>query len=248
MSGPGGAGSLRRTAAIVLPALLVSACAKFGWVPAPTSSPPNESFTQALRLVESGSFPEADRLLRQVASTCESGEDGKRALMLLAAISLDPRNRSANPDSAALMSARYLFLPDIAASERLAAQSVYALALDLGANPSLRPQRTSGPGHFALSFSNCNSAPASLAAPLTALPVLGRESRATTLRALLAERDSLRARLSQALGDSMRLAQQNKDLEDKLLRAQGELQAVQTELQRIRKLLAGPDTTRAGGP
>jgi hypothetical protein len=201
--------------------------------------------SQAVDLVQAGSFAEADRLLRAIASVCENGENGKHALMLLSALSLDPRNQAANPDSAALLAARYLFLPDVDPAERLVAESIYALALDFGANPNLRPARTSGPGRFALRFSDCGSAPASLADPLTPLPLLGRESRAAALHALLAERDSLLTRISQSEQESQRLGRRAKDLEEELLRVQAELQTAQAELQRIRRLLGGPDTTRS---
>jgi hypothetical protein len=224
--------------------VVLSSCAKVG-VPAPPEAPRNEVLSQAVDLVQSGSFAEADRLLRAIASVCENGENGQHALMLLAALSLDPRNEAANPDSAALMAARYLFLPDADPAERLVAESVYALALDAGANPNLRPARTSGPGRFALRFSDCSSAPASLSDPLTPLPLLGRESRAVALRSLLAERDSLLTRISESEQESQRLARRAKDLEADLQRVQAELQAAQTELQRIRRLLGAPDTTRS---
>jgi hypothetical protein len=235
---------LQGAALTVLPALIFSTCAKLG-TQAPTDVPRNDILVRAVDLVESGAFAEADSVLREVASACENGENGKRALMLLAALSLDPRNRDANPDSAALLAARYLFLPDIDPAERLVAESIYALALDFGASPTLRPARTSGPGRFALRFSDCSSAPASLSDPLTPLPMLGRESRATSLRVLLAERDSLLARISQSEEEAALAGRRSKDLEDELRRVQAELQTAQAELQRIRRLLGAPDTTRS---
>ena len=63
-----------------------------------------------LRMTD-GEFSDADRAFRESASRCESGWEGRRALLFLSLLSLDPRNPHADPDSAAIMAARVLSLP-----------------------------------------------------------------------------------------------------------------------------------------
>jgi hypothetical protein len=215
-------------------ALLLSACVKLGANPEPAGP---TAFSRAVALLDQGSFSAADDALREVASTCESGADGKRALVLLAAMYLDPRNQQAHADSAAMLAARYLFLPDPDSSDRLVAESLYALALDLGADPELRPALLSGPGMLAPRFSHCTEGDL-LVESVPALPTPVRESRAAAFHALLLKRDSLEAHMARSDGDKQAL-------QTELDATKAELQRVQAELNRVRRLLGAPDTTRS---
>ncbi len=78
----------------------------------------------------------AEDLLREAASGCEPVGEGRRALLLLAMLHLDPRNPAAVPDSAALMAIRHLRLEAVPAPERLLSESLYVLALGRGADPT----------------------------------------------------------------------------------------------------------------
>jgi hypothetical protein len=173
-------------------------------------------------LLASGAFGSAETVLRQIASSCESGADGRRAILLLAALRLDPRNPAAHPDSAAAYATSYLALSDHEPSERPLAESLYLMALDRGAVPGPRP---AVPGGVATRFSDCDAPEPPVLAPL-ALPTLGREPMVTIEARLRAQRDTLATRAAQ-LGD------RNEALEQRV-------RELEAELQRIRRLLGGP--------
>lgn len=182
------------------------------------SNPPAPSpyQTGVLRFAE-GNFQAAERAFRESAAYCSSGREGRRAILFLSLLELDPRNPDADPDSAALMAASFLFVPNAPTDEVLEAEGLYLTALDRGADPDLRPDpATSG---LAVRFDRCGES-----YPLTevrALPVLERPAAEVT-RSLYEEQRSLRAR------------------NEALQRTVEELQA---ELERIRGLLRRPDTT-----
>jgi hypothetical protein len=218
-------------------ALFVSACAWFGsnvTVPSvlPVEEDPPTDYERALELLQRQDVIAAELLLRQIASSCESGEDGKRALLFMSFMWLDQHPR-ARPDSAALLAARFLSLPDTDLLERSLARSIYLVALEMGADPTLRPARIEAPSALAPRFSNCDEPVPPVMVPL---PELDREPLAVTVKRLEAERDSLARRvasLEQSAG-----AQQNRVQE-----LETELKAAQAEIERIRRLLGGRDTT-----
>lgn len=90
-------------------------------------------FRTAAAAVESGRFEPGARALREVASRCESGGWGAEAVLLLAAVEIDPRNPRPSPGAGARLAARYLQIPGTVPSSRAAAETLYLLALDLGA-------------------------------------------------------------------------------------------------------------------
>ena len=189
-----------------------------------------DRFERAAELLDSGDFAEADSALRRLAARCEAGTEGRRSVLLLAALRLDPRNPGAAPDSAALMAARYLRLPDGIASERSMAEGIYLTALELGADPGLRPAPDEGRDAPARRFSDCEAAPLASTDPLE-LPVLDREPLALTVARLSRQVDSLTTR-GQGLGTS------NQALDARV-------KELETELLRIRSLLrGGVDTLR----
>jgi hypothetical protein len=174
----------------------------------------------------------AERLFRQIASSCENGEDGKRSLLFMSFLWLDQHPR-ARPDSAALFAARYLTLPDTDLLERSLARSIYLVALEMGADPTLRPSRTQAPGEPAPRFSSCGEP---LPPVMIPLPELDHEPLAVTARRLEAERDSLARRVAA-------LEQGSGALQGRVQELESELRAAQAEIERIRRLLGGRDTT-----
>lgn len=193
---------------------------------------PEAPYIRAATLLEAGRYAEASAALREVASRCESGERGRHALLLLAALDLDPRNAEADPDSAALNAARFLSLQDLPVDQRPLGETLYLLALDRGGNPGLRPSPAAVPGGPASRFSSCDQ-------PLTdrvvSLPVLPEGPRGESMLELQGQRDSAVARAGE-------LTSQNAALQARV----AELEA---ELERIRRILrARPDTTDAPPP
>lgn len=217
--------------AILLPLLVLYGCAGLGLGREEPSGDEDQRLETAAVLVEVGSWDRAERLLRQLASRCENGEEGRRSMLLLTSLLLDPRNPSAIPDSAALMASRYLGLPDAAPLGRPLAEALYVLALELGADPGLRPGPHAGVGALATRFSDCGASPGS-EGPLL-LPTLEREPLARRLVALRHERDSLAAREPPEDGQ---LRARNRVLE-------GRVAELEAELERIRGILRGRDTT-----
>lgn len=82
-----------------------------------------------------GDFRMATAGLRERASRCESGERGREAILVWAAIELDARNAEGSPETAARLAAHYLQLPDAEPAGISLAESIYLLALDRGARP-----------------------------------------------------------------------------------------------------------------
>lgn len=186
---------------------------------------PEAPYIRAATLLEAGQYEAAGAALREVASRCESGERGRRALLLLAALDLDPRNVEAEPDSAALMAARFLSLPGLPVSERPLGETLYVLALDRGGDPGLRPAE--GESALARRFSDCGEP---VADRVVTLPVLPESSEGVSILELQGARDSAVARVGE-------LTSQNAALRARV----AELEA---ELERIRRILrARPDTT-----
>lgn len=88
-----------------------------------------------LAAMERGDFQRAEEHLWRAARTCESGPDGRSALLLLAALELDVRSPPPDPDEAARLSAAFLRLPYAPPDQLALARGLYVLALDHGAAP-----------------------------------------------------------------------------------------------------------------
>jgi hypothetical protein len=179
------------------------------------SSPVSPYMVGVVRLAD-GDFASAEQAFRESASFCESGREGRRALLFLSLLALDPRNPHADPDSAAMMAARVLFLPGTDPSEALEAEGLYVVALDRGADPGLRPEPSES--GFALRFERCGY-------PLPP----GDEG-------VLPALDSTTALVVPILESEMQVLLDQNEI---LSRTIEELQA---ELERIRGLLRLPDT------
>jgi hypothetical protein len=92
---------------------------------------------RAQRALERGQHSQAIAELLLVAGRCPATALERRALLTAAAVALDPSNDARQLDLGASLAAKYLATPpapDDAA--RPMAQSLYLLALELGADPS----------------------------------------------------------------------------------------------------------------
>jgi hypothetical protein len=183
-----------------------------------------------------GDFTGAELAFRDAASRCESGSDGRRALLFLSILSLDPRNTAAHPDSAALMAARFLNLPSNTREEVLEAEALYIAALDYGADPELRIDPVN-PG-FAVRFGDCDQPfPPRDDRPLPTL----ESSTSGRLRSLDEERDALTQENQELRYTVRRLRTASDSL-------QARVEALEAELGRIRQLIRLPDTTAVRRP
>ncbi len=208
--------------------LSMTGCSLLQSKPAPPPSGPYH--TGMLRLAE-GDFAGADQAFRESASHCESGSDGRRSLLFLSFMALDPRNPGAQPDSAALMAARVLNLPNKTPDETLEAEALYVTALDRGADPELRID-PAAPG-LAVRFGGCDEPfPPREVRPL---PVLVNPT-ATLLQSADSERGALEDE-NQAL--LLKVQEQAMTVQELQLA----LEEVQAELKRIRELMRLPDTS-----
>lgn len=213
--------------------LSVTGCSLLKSKPAPPVSGP---YHTGLVHLDGGNFPGAEQAFRESASHCESGDEGRRALLFLSFLALDPRNPAAHPDSAALMAARVLNLPNKTPEETLEAEALYVAALDRGADPELR-LNPAAPG-LAVRFGGCDE-------PFTPrvvrpLPVLDHPT-AAILQRSGAERSALEDE-----NRELRLTVEKKDatLEELRLTIEG----LQAELLRIRELMKLPDTSTVRYP
>jgi len=227
---------------LVLSSLLAfAACSRMQGSPAPPppADPDQERFQVALLAAGHGALDEAAAELRHLASRCESGPWGQEALLLLAALELSPGNPEGSPDAAAAILARYYQLSTVPARSLALAETMYLLALDLGADPVGDPFAPSeATSEIAYRFDNCQGSTEPLAIRL--LPELPGPSPArASFRGAASQRDSLAL-----VADSLaHVADSLTQLADSLTH---EMTTMEAELRRIRRLLL-PDTVRRGG-
>ncbi len=213
--------------------LLIAGCSYLEPVLEPA---PPSVFDAGLALMADGDFAGAEVEFRDAASRCESGSDGRRALLFLSFLALEPRNPTAHPDSAALMAARFLNLPGNTREETLEAEALYITALDHGADPELRID-PADPG-FAVRFGDCDQPfPPRAVRPL---PILD-----STTSGLLKSLDEERGTLAQ---ENQRLRYTVRQLRHASDSLQAQVDTLEAELQRIRRLIRLPDTTVARPP
>lgn len=216
---------------MLLVALFTAACAQLGLGRTEEAPPPvMTAYDRGVILLEEEAFAAAEQAFRASAARCDRGVEGRYSLLLLATLTQDPRNPAAHPDTAALMAARVLHLPDHTDEERYVAEGLYVSALDRGADPELRPA-PEAPG-LAPRFSNCSGPP--LEPRVLELPTLEGPTTAARLRRLEGLADSLSS-------GSGGLTDRNRVLERRV-------RELEEELERIRSLLRRPDTTRVRRP
>jgi hypothetical protein len=192
--------------------------------PAPEASGESR-FRLAVRHIESDELEAAARELAELAERCESGPWGRNAILMLAALELNPHNASGSPSAGARLAARYLQVPGASAGSLAVAETLYLLAVDLGAEPVADPfENATDAVETALAFEDCDA----IRETVVAREIPRHPGPATTRGALVrasAQRDSLAA------------------VADSLTARAAELEA---ELDRIRRLLV-PDSIGRGG-
>lgn len=175
--------------------LLTAACTVVSGAPRAPGGPDLQLGIEALA---AGSYGEAGSRLRDVASRCEAGAPGRRAVLLLAAMALDPRNPDASPDDGARIAAHYLDLPGAGADDRMVAETLYLMARGFGAAPGDPREADTAASAvtqgLAPRFAGCRMADEGEgAAPARPLPELPDTAYVARLRA---DRDRLAARVT----------------------------------------------------
>jgi len=184
--------------------------------------------------------------LRELASRCDRPGERRRAFLSWAMLELDPRNPDGSPETAARLAAQVLQRPEVPAADLRAAETLYLLAIDRGAEPltppvalqgTARPKDGDCPGEAGDSRV-ARELPEHPAIPLS-LALEAADRRADSLaRAADREMDALR-KATDRRADSL-----SKAVEE----ARGRADSLAAELERIRALLSeglpDPDTTR----
>jgi hypothetical protein len=158
----------------------------------------------ALALTQ-GDFEAAHERLLEARETCGDALLGRQALLLLGALELDPRNPRRSPDQGAEHTARYLSYPETFPWTRPLAESLYLLALELGAS---KPETTDARGLAAAERAapDCEVADRyAVQAAAVELPTLNQPSVQTRLRALERKRAELERRLAELQGELERV-------------------------------------------
>lgn len=209
---------------LLVAACSLSACALRG--SGPDNTDPDYRARRAFDALHLDAFPLARTDLQWLAARCETGEHGRRALLLLAAAELDPQNRRGSPDRAARAAASYLMLPDAEGEHVPLARALYRLAIDRGARPADAEAAYAGEDGplFAGRFDTCEAeGPVD---PTLSLPTTPVETNAARMQAL--ERSFLALRVE---SDSLRIRARE----------------LEKELERIGELLREGGRTTAGG-
>lgn len=204
-----------RLAAVALVVLLVAGCATgSGWQwpwsgngaeeeqPEPEAPVSAEArLDRGIQALEAGEYATASTRLARLASRCESGRPGRRAVLLLAGASLDPRNPDASPDRGARLAAHVLGLPGSDPTERALSETLYLLALDRGGEPPGEgapsdSEETGADGYPAPRFYDCDAVAGDTGQSRSvALPRLPGTPSAEVLSRTRGERDFLQSRV-----------------------------------------------------
>ena len=161
-------------------------------------------------------FESARPHLMALASQCQAGEHGRRAVLMLAASELDPGNGSGSPATAAELARGYLLLPDAPREEIVLARALYRVAADLGGlEETTAAAESTGAGlAIAPRFNACGEAPQ---LRFRNLPTTSDETLAARMQALEArlgaKSDSLAAARTSAEASSQRVAELEQELE-----------------------------------
>jgi hypothetical protein len=97
-----------------------------------------DRFESGLRALANGDYLAAHTDLAWVAQHYGNEDTGQRALLILAAMEMDPRNPARRPAVAADLAASFLRLPERELWVDPIAQTLYLQALELGAADSLK--------------------------------------------------------------------------------------------------------------
>lgn len=94
-------------------------------------TPDEDRFEAGVRALAAGDYAKAHTELRWVAQHHANEDPGQRAVLILAAVELDPRNPARRPEVGADLAAAYLRLPDRDDWLDGIAQSLYLVGLEL---------------------------------------------------------------------------------------------------------------------
>ena len=119
----------RATVLVAAVACLGVSCATVGSI---WQTADEERFKAGVRALASGDFAKAHGELRPVAERRAGNDTGQRALLILSAIELDPRNPNRRPEVGADLAATYMRLPDRAEWLDGVAQTLYLVGVELG--------------------------------------------------------------------------------------------------------------------
>lgn len=176
--------------------MLAAACASSGGSSGYRGAPLLDEGAAALHRAD---FDTARERLDGIRQECGHALAGRHALLLLGTLALDPRNAERDPDRAALLAARYLRRPETFPWTRPLAESLYLLALEMGADEpsaeSLAEPDISAPAHVQPSCDEVDRQTVQAAAG--ELPDLVRPSVPSRLRDLERQRAALRREVAQ---------------------------------------------------
>ena len=197
-------------------AIFAAACSSAGGRPPAYSGTPR--LDEGAVALARADFATARERLAETRRTCGNALLGRQALLLLGALELDPRNPARDPDRSAALTARYLRLPETFPWTRPLAETLYLMALDLGAAVPEDEGRTDPdgpiPGPRAGSSPACEGGDRQAVQAVTAeLPALTGASVPTRMRALERQRATARREMASL---------------------QAEIARLQSELQRVR--------------
>jgi hypothetical protein len=201
-------------AAFAVAATLSSGCTLRSASGGPTD--PTVRARRAAEALERDAFAAARYELYWLAARCEAGDVGRRALLLLAAIELDPNNPYGSPHAAASAAARYLLLPDAEPEQLPLARSLYRIAVDLGGSPSVPGDAPLDGALVAGRYDTCAIGTAVVETPRTlpSTPDITRADRAQALQASLVERaDSVESMELRVAAWRARIAELEAELE-----------------------------------
>ncbi len=120
----------RATLLVAVSALVLVGCATFS---SAFRSRGDERFKTGIQALSNGDYNTARTDLTWVAQHYASDDEGQRALLILAALEMDPRNPTRRTDVGADLAASFLRLPERDTWVDPVAQTLYLLDLELGA-------------------------------------------------------------------------------------------------------------------
>lgn len=198
---------------------------------------------------DAGDYARADSILLHVWDAC-GGETpaGGRALLLLAGLRLDPRYGASSPAAAARAAARYLRTPGTPEWTRPLARQLYLLALEMGAppldadsvpepGPASGSNTASGSDAAAAKRTDGTGDPAAAADTGTARSATPDVQPPLRAAALPVHACGVREPTRSAAAEPGLPEPGGETLSARLLRLQGQVAALQKELERIRKTI-----------
>lgn len=204
---------------LALLALTLSGCALIRGEPA---AMPERQLERGLAALEARDFVSARAILDPLYRAHWQDAVGQRAMLALIAAELDSRNPDRQLWAAADLSARYLNIEDLPRWQVPVAEALYLIAQELGASEQRIAEAEAEKQQANVEREEVQRELQAAEGTRT-LPTSTRESVPARIRRLTGERDDLQRRLTAA--------------EQRLAAREVELQAAQTELERIRKTL-----------